>query len=221
MFFWYLGAGCVLLLITLGPRRIDFRLALVGLLLPLGDVVLRLTVYRHSQLGTHLYLHTFALALVVALGIMFVLRGAQARRFFVVPMAVVIHLLLAGMLGDPVGLFWPLLGPHFTKLAPGVRLRSLILPLSPLGVVKEVLGLGALVYLAIAFGLHRPGPRREFLTRGTLSGRAGEAGGRGPTGGSDGAEGPALQWRGSWPGDRGPAPPGTEEGPGSTGQGAG
>ena len=110
MFFWYLGAGSALLLVTLGPRRIDYRLALLGLVLPLADVVIRILAYPHSRLGVHLYLHTFAFALVLALAVMTFLRGATARRWFVVPMAVVIHLLLAGMLGDPVGLFWPLLG---------------------------------------------------------------------------------------------------------------
>src|SRR6266849_3255619 len=104
MFFWYLGAGCALLLLTLGPRRIDYRLALLGLVLPLVDVAVRILAYPHSRLGVHLYFHTFLLALALALVVMTLLRGATARRWFVVPMAVVIHLLLAGMLGDPVGL---------------------------------------------------------------------------------------------------------------------
>lgn len=209
MFFWYLGGGCVLLLISLGPRRIDYRLALLGLVLPLGDIPIRLLFYAHSRLGIHLYLHTFAFPLVLSLGIMFVLRGARARRFFVVPMAVVINLLLAGMLGDPIGAFWPLLGVHFSKLPPGAALLPLIVAMHPLDLVKEALGLGALIYIAIAFGLDKPGPRREFLTKGILSTRRRDL------------DGPALEWRGSRPGDRGPETNGTEEGPGSTGQGAG
>ena len=122
MFFWYLGAGSALLLVTLGPRRIDYRLALLGLVLPLADVVIRILAFPHSRLGVHLYLHTFLFALVLALVVMTFLRGATARRWFVVAMAVVIHLLLAGMLGDPVGLFWPLLGSHFARLPDGVSL---------------------------------------------------------------------------------------------------
>lgn len=209
MFFWYLGVGSALLLVTLGPRRIDYRLALAGLALPLVDIPIRLIFYPHSDLGLHLYFHTFALALVLSLVIMTALRGAAARRFFVLPMAVVVHLLLAGMLGDPVGLFWPLLGTHFTTLPAGTSLVGLILPLHPLDVAKEVLGLGVVVYIAVAFDLFRPGPRREFLRRGSLMTRRGDV------------AGPALQWRGSWPGDRGPGSNGTEEGPGSKGQGAG
>ena len=208
MFFWYLGAGCVLLLLTLGPRRIDYRLALLGLVLPLVDVVVRILAFPHSRLGVHLYLHTFLFALVLALVVMTLLRGATARRWFVVPMAVVIHLLLAGMLGDPVGLFWPLLGSHFAQLPDGVRLASRVLPLSGVDIVKEVLGLAALVYIAFAFGLDKPPARKAFLRSGTLSTRR-EAGL------------PAVEWNGSWPGDRGPDMFGVEEGPGSTGQGAG
>src|SRR6266550_3641225 len=182
MFFWYLGAGCALLLVTLGPRRIDYRLALLGLVLPLADVVIRILAYPHSRLGVHLYLHTFLFALVLALAVMTFLRGATARRWFVVPMAVVIHLLLAGMLGDPVGLFWPLVGSHFAKLPDGVRLVGRVLPLSGGDIVKEVLGIAALVYIAVAFGLDKPAALKEFLRSGML---------------------------------------GVEEGPGSTGQGAG
>ena len=169
MFFWYLGAGSALLLVTLGPRRIDYRLALLGLVLPLADVVIRILAYPHSRLGVRLYLHTFLFALVLALAVMTFLRGATARRWFVVPMAVVIHLLLAGMLGDPVGLFWPLLGSHFARLPAGVRLVGRVLPLSGGNLLKEALGLAILVYIAFAFGLDRAPARRAFLHSGTLS----------------------------------------------------
>jgi membrane-bound metal-dependent hydrolase YbcI (DUF457 family) len=209
MFFWYLGVGCALLLLTLGPRRIDYRLALLGLVLPLGDVLIRILAYPNSRLGVHLYLHTFVFALVLALLVMTGLRGATARRWFVVPMATVMHLLLAGMLGDPVGLFWPLLGSHFAKLPEGVRLAGRVLPLSGGDIVKELLGIAALLYIAFAFGLDKPGPRKDFLRSGTLSTRRREAGMR------------TIEWNGSWPGDRGPDVFGVEEGPGSTGQGAG
>jgi membrane-bound metal-dependent hydrolase YbcI (DUF457 family) len=209
MFFWYLGVGSALLLLTLGPRRIDYRLALLGLVLPLADIAIRALGSPHSRLGVHLYLHTFAFPLVLALVVMTALRGAAARRWFVVPMAVVIHLLLAGMLGDPVGLFWPLLGTHFAKLPAGVHLAARVLPLGGVDIVKELVGIAALVYIAFAFGLDQPGPRRAFLRTGTLATRRGAAGI------------PTVEWTGSWPGDRGPVSNGAEEGPGSTGQGAG
>jgi membrane-bound metal-dependent hydrolase YbcI (DUF457 family) len=213
VFFWYLGAGSVLLLITLGPRRIDYRLALLALVLPLADIPVRLLAFSHSRLGVHLYFHTFAFALVLALAVQFGLRGARARRWFVLPMGVVAHLLLAGMLADPVGLFWPLLGTRFSRLPAGASLVAQILPLSGWSIVRELAGLAALVYIAFAFRLNQPGPRREFLTRGTLSARRRE---EGPARGV-----PPVEWPRSWPGDRGPGSNGTEEGPGSTGQGAG
>src|SRR6266851_2207743 len=208
MFFWYLGAGSALLLLTLGPRRIDYRLALLGLVLPLVDIPIRFGAYPHSHLGVHLYAHTFVFALVLALAIMTVLRGAAARRWFVVPMAIVIHLLLAGMLGDPIGLFWPMLGTHFTALPAGVRLLARVLPLGPVDIAREVLGLALLTYVGFAYGLDKAQLRRQFLRTGTLSTRrdAGLA---------------TVEWSGSWPGDRGPVTNGAEEGPGSTGQGAG
>lgn len=181
MFFWYLGVGSALLLVTLGPRRVDYRLALVGLVLPvLVDVALRLTVERHTRLGVHLFAHTFAFAVVLALAIMVVLRGATARRWFVIPMAVVVNLLLAGMLGDPVGLFWPLLGTHFTNLPAGAGLAGAILPLSGWAVIREMIGVASLAYAAVAFQLGRPGPRREFLRTGALSARPPRPAGKGP-----------------------------------------
>lgn len=172
MFFWYLGVGSALLLVTLGPRRVDYRLALVGLVLPvLVDVPLRLLVVHGRRLGVHLYAHTFLFPVVLALAIMFVLRGATARRWFVIPMAVVVNLLLAGMLGDPVGLFWPMLGTHFAQLPSGATLAGVILPLGGWAVVRELVGLAVLGYVAVAFQLGRAGPRREFLRTGTLSAR--------------------------------------------------
>ena len=181
MFFWYLGVGSALLLVTLGPRRVDYRLALVGLVLPvLVDVPLRLTADRHTRLGVHLYAHTFAFAVVLALAIMFALRGATARRWFVIPMAVVVNLLLAGMLGDPVGLFWPMLGTHFTRLPQGAGLAGAILPLSGWAVARELVGVAMLAYAAVAFQLGRPGPRREFLRTGALSARPPRPASRGP-----------------------------------------
>ncbi|GAC1369244.1 MAG: hypothetical protein NVSMB32_14120 [Actinomycetota bacterium] len=218
MFFWYLGAGTALLLLTLGPRRIDFRLALAGLVLPLADVPLRLVFFPGSRLGVHLYLHTFVFAVVLALAIMVILRSATARRWFVVPMAVVIHLLLAGMLGDPVGAFWPLLGAHFSKIGPvcpgcaSRSLLSLVVPTHPLDLLREGVGLATLVYVAFAFGLDQPQARRDFLASGTLSTRGRDKPNGGPA---------TLQWPGSRPGDRGPVTNGVEEGPGSKGQDAG
>lgn len=215
MFFWYLGAGSVLLLITLGPRRIDYRLALAGLLAPLVDIPIRLLLYRHSRLGVHLYGHTFLFALVLALAIQFTLRGARARRWFVVPMGIVANLLLAGMLADPIGLFWPLLGTQFTKLPAGASLAAQILPLSGFALAREAVGLAVLIYIAFAYGLNKPGPRREFLRHGTLSTRRRHE--VGPTKALPSVD--SVEWSGSWPGDRGPTTNGAEEGPGSAGQG--
>ena len=210
MFFWYLGAGTALLVVTLGPRRLDFRLALLGLLLPLADIPLRLVLYPHGPAGVHLYLHTFAFPVLLALAIMTFLRGARARMWFVVPMGVVIHLLLAGMLGDPVGAFWPLLGTHFTHLPAGVSVWSQVVPIRGWDFVREGLGLAALLYAAAAFQLHQPDARRRFWRTGTLATR------RVPGG-------PGVEWPRSRPGDRGPVANGhrAEEGPGSAGQDAG
>ncbi|HEY4938038.1 MAG TPA: hypothetical protein VIJ69_03335, partial [Actinomycetota bacterium] len=60
---------------------------------------------------------------------------------------------------------------HFATLPEGVRLASRVLPLSGGDIVKELLGIAALVYIAFAFGLDKPAPRKDFLRTGTLSTR--------------------------------------------------
>jgi len=209
MLFWYLGVGCALLLLTLGPRRIDYRLALVGLVLPLGDVLTRILAYPNSRLGVHLYLHTFVFVLVLALVVMTGLRGRRRGGGSSCRWPPSSTCSSPGCSGTRSGCSGRCWASHFARLPDGVRLAARVLPLSGVDIVKELLGIGALLYIAFAFGLDKPGPRKEFLRSGTLPTKRRDAGM------------PAIEWSGSWPGDRGPDVFGVEEGPGSTGQGAG
>jgi membrane-bound metal-dependent hydrolase YbcI (DUF457 family) len=191
MLFWHLGVTSAIVLVTLGRRRIDYRIVLLGSILPdLLDKPVGRLLFAERFETSRLFGHTLAFDLALVLGIQLFLRGERARRWFVLPIASLLHLALDGMWSHPITLFWPLFGTSFPRMpVENYWLDVLLRPFQhPVEGLKEVAGLALLAYLAVAFGLHRPGPRREFLRTGRLEGnrpsrRAGpEASGDDPDG---------------------------------------
>jgi hypothetical protein len=170
MFFWYLGMTSAIVLFTLGRRRIDFRVVLLGSLLPnLIDVLIGRVFFARQFDSSRLFGHTLLLVLVLALGIQLALRGDTARRWFILPIAALLHLGLDGMWNHPITLFWPMFGPFPKMPVAGFWPAVLLRPFShPIEGIKELVGLGWLVYLGFGFSLHKRVPRREFFRTGRL-----------------------------------------------------
>lgn len=174
MLFFHLGVTCGIIFLTLGRRRIDYRVVLLGAILPdvidkpVGRIFFEETFQRSRLFG-----HTLALVVVLMLGLQLLLRGDAARRWLVLPIAAAIHLGLDGMWNDPVTLFWPLFGTTFPpEIVGNYWLEVLLRPIShPLEAVKEVLGLGIIVYIAKAYGLAHRVAFRRFLASGSLEER--------------------------------------------------
>lgn len=170
MLFWHLGVTAAIVYATLGRRRIDYRVVLLGALLPdLIDVPLGRFLFRDRYGAQHLWGHTLLLVVALSLGVMLFLRGDAARRWFVLPMAALIHLGLDAMWSHPVAFYWPLFGP-FPSEAIGSLMHSMQLLLRPATILKELVGLGLLAYLFVGHDLQDPGHRREFLRTGKLEG---------------------------------------------------
>lgn len=171
MILWHLGVTAAVVFLTLGRRRIDYRVVLAGSLLPdlIDKPIGRIFLEEEFQ-NSRIFGHTFLLAILLLLIVQIFLRGESARRWFVLPIAVVLHLALDGMWGQPVTLFWPLLGAEFPKIpVENYWLEVLLRPLEhPVEGVKELVGTTCLVYLGWAFELHRRGPRAVFLRTGAL-----------------------------------------------------
>jgi inner membrane protein len=168
MLLWHLGVTAAIVYATLGRRRIDYRVVLLGALLPdLIDVPLGRFLLRDRYGSQHLWGHTLLLVVVLSLGVMLFLRGDAARRWFVLPMAALVHLGLDAMWNHPVAFYWPLFGTRFPHEAIGPWWHALG---SPVEIVKELAGLGLLAYLVVGHDLQDRRHRREFLRTGRLEG---------------------------------------------------
>lgn len=171
MLFWHLGLTAALVFVTLGRRRIDYRVVLFGAILPdLIDKPLGRIFFEDRFETSRLFGHTLLFPVALLLLIQLILRGEAARRWFVLPIAALIHLALDGMWADPVTLFWPFFGTTFPPMpVESYWVDVLLRPLRhPAEAVKELAGLVILLYFARAFDLHRPQERREFLRTGLL-----------------------------------------------------
>ena len=149
MLFWHLGMTCAIVFFALGARRIDYRVVLLGAIVPdLIDKPLgRIFFPEYFQTG-RLFGHTLLVATFLLLGIQLTLRGTTARRWFILPICMLIHQVLDGMWNDPITWFWPLFGTEFPPdPAPGYRLELLT---SPWQLAGEAVGLAVLVYLGRA-----------------------------------------------------------------------
>lgn len=171
MLFWHLGMTCAIVFFALGARRIDYRVVLLGAIIsdvidkPIGRIFL-----QEDFDNGRLYAHTLLVATAVLLGIQLTLRGATARRWFILPICMLIHQVLDAMWNEPITWFWPLFGSKFpSDPQPNYWLDVLTRPFDhPLELGKELVGLFLLVYLARAYKLQDPQLRRRFLRKGEL-----------------------------------------------------
>lgn len=171
MLFWHLGMTCAIVFLALGARRIDYRVVLLGAILPdlIDKPIGRIFFADHFQNG-RLYGHTLLVATVTLLAVQLTLRGATARRWFILPICMLIHQVLDGMWNDPIIWFWPLFGTEFPPdPIADYWLEVLTRPLEhPWELVKELIGIGALVFLFRAYRLQEPALRQRFLRKGEL-----------------------------------------------------
>ncbi|MGH9186303.1 MAG: metal-dependent hydrolase [Acidimicrobiales bacterium] len=132
---------------------IDYRLVMLGSVLPLVDAVARGLWALHSL--------TFSALLL--LGVAVVTRGRRLtqRRWVALPVGVFLHLVLDGMWARTEGFWWPFTGWGFDGRLPEAE-RGL------LALAMEVVGAVALVWWWRRFGLADAGRRRRFLRTGQL-----------------------------------------------------
>ena len=173
MLFFHLGVTAAIVYATLGRRRIDYRVVLLGAILPdlIDKPIGRIFLSDRFQTG-RLWGHTLLFVVVLSLAVMLFLRGEAARRWFVLPMAALLHLALDGVWNHPQTFFWPLFGTTFPPDPhPWYWWQALLRPFTdPAEGLKELLGLVLLVYLAVGHDLQKRDVRRAFLRTGKLEG---------------------------------------------------
>jgi hypothetical protein len=169
MILWHLGTAMVLVYVTLGRSRIDYRFILIGAVLPdVVDGLLRLfglTGPSGRGIG-----HTFLAVVVEAIVVLLLFRGERRLSVFGIPVGWLIHLVCDGMWGAPRTFLWPLFGTRFAAGPAEPYSWSLFTHpfehLSTWG--AEAVGGALLAWFWVAFRMKDEGRFKLFLSDGRL-----------------------------------------------------
>lgn len=159
-----MGLAALIVYVTLGRRRIDYRYVLIGAILP--DVVDAL--YRGAP--DRGIAHSILAVITVAVIVILVLRGDRRLAVFGIPVGWLLHLVGDGMWNAPKTFLWPAFGWRFpTPPAEPYSWDLFTDPLSHLGTWgAELAGLLLLAWFWVAFGLGHEDRFRLFLRDGYL-----------------------------------------------------
>ena len=151
-----MGLAALIVYVTLGRRRIDYRYILVGAVVP--DV---LGAFRGS--------HSVAAVVVVAVVVIVGFRGETRLAVFGFPVGWLLHLVGDGMWDYPRVFLWPAFGTDVRPHPEPYSWELFTDPLSHLGTWgAELAGLLLLAWFWVAFGLGHEGRFQLFLKDGYL-----------------------------------------------------
>ena len=169
MILWHLGVTTLVVYMTLGRRRIDYRFILLGAVLPdLVDGVLGLFLFDGP--AGRWAAHSILAVVVVSVAIIVGLKGERRLSVFGIGVGWLIHLVADGMWEAPETFFWPAFGNRFsTSPAEPYSWDVLLDPLSHLSTWgAELAGLAILAWFWVAFEMGRDNRFRLFLSDGYL-----------------------------------------------------
>lgn len=156
MFLWFAGVSLVFVWAVFKSPALDYRLVMLGSVLPLGE----------AALGGPRLLHTLLLVAVVLFVIVLVTPRQRLRRrqLLGLPIGVMMHLVLDATWSRTEVFWWPVLGTDFgVGQVPEID-RGLAVAL-----VLDAIGAACLVWAWQRFGLSDPARRDAFLRTGQLS----------------------------------------------------
>ena len=169
MLLWHMGAAAVIVYVTLGRARIDYRWILVGAVLPdIVDGGLNLAfLHEPAARGPA---HSIAAVVAVAVVVLIATRGPRRLSLFGLAVGWLLHLVADGMWAAPETFLWPAFGTGFSETP--VEPYSWDLLAAPADHLAtwagELVGVAALAWFWIAFRLGDPQRRRRFLRDGFL-----------------------------------------------------
>lgn len=155
MVLWFLGVSVAFVWFVFRSPALDYRLVMLGSILPIGEVVL----------GGPRVLHTLV-ASVALLGVVMLAtqkRRLVRRRWICLPIGMMMHLALDGIWATTEVFWWPFFGAGFGTGGLPELGHSV-----PVTVVMELVGAAALVWCYVTFGLRDPENRATFLRTGHL-----------------------------------------------------
>lgn len=154
MFLWFLGMSFVLVWLVFRSPAVDYRLVMLGSVLPLVELPFGHPRVLHSLAGS-----------VVLLGLAMLAtprRRLMQRRLVAVPIGVFLHLVLDGIWTDTTAFWWPFSGLEWSDAELPELARG------GFDLILELAGAGALWWSWQRFGLNDPARRERFLRTGQL-----------------------------------------------------
>jgi inner membrane protein len=169
MLFWHLGIAALIVYVTLGRRRIDYRMILIGAVLPdLVDAPLGLFFFEGG--AGRWIAHSVFTAIAVTVLIILAFSGERRQSLFGIGVGWLLHLVADGMWAAPETFLWPAFGSEFSTAPSEPYTWGLLLdPLAHLSTWGgELIGLAILVWFWVAFRLGEDDRFRLFLSDGYL-----------------------------------------------------
>ena len=154
--FWFAGMAWLLVWRVFRSPAVDYRLVVLGAVLPGVDHLIGRPTPLHTVVGA---VAGLALVMLVAGG-----RRLAQRRWLGVPIGMLAHLVLDATWADTDLFWWPMAGGDLS--ASGVPEAAWPLPLA---LVLEGVGLVVLVGLWVRLGLTEPEHRARFVRTGHLA----------------------------------------------------
>lgn len=164
-----MGLAALIVYVTLGRRRVDYRYVLIGAVLPdVVDGILNVAVV-HEPAGRS-FAHTLAAVIAVTVFILLVFKGERRLSVFGIGVGWLLHLVGDAMWLAPRTFYWPAFGTRFAARPPEPYSWDLLAhPLDHLGAWGgELAGLAVLAWFWVAFRLGEEGRARLFLKDGYL-----------------------------------------------------
>jgi inner membrane protein len=166
---WHMGVAALIVYVTLGRRRIDYRYVLLGAVLP-DAVDGVLGIFWFEGPSGRWVAHSLVAMVVVAVAIILGLRAERRLAAFGLAVGWLLHLVADGMWSAPETFYWPAFGTEFAG-APAEPYSGDLLtnPLDHVGTWGgEVAGALILAWFWVAFRLGEQGRFRMFMGDGYL-----------------------------------------------------
>ncbi len=154
MFFWFIGTAMVTVGVVFRDPRFDYRLLIVGSVLPVGDGVFGGAGPLHSV--------TVSIGLLAVLMVTTAGRKPVRKMLLGLPIGMILHLVFDGAWSNTEVFWWPFFGLSFDDAPLPIVDRGV------LSVVLEALGVAICVWLWRHNDLGDAERRRAFLHDGLL-----------------------------------------------------
>ena len=154
MFFWFIGTAIMAVGLVFRDPRFDYRLLIVGSVIPIGD----------GLLGGTRAMHSVTVAVLILALLMVVTAGPRPIRKMLLglPIGMILHLVFGGAWNNTSVFWWPFFGFGFDDSPLPVLDRGW------LGLPFEAVGLMLCIWLWRKNGLNDAARRLQFFRDGEL-----------------------------------------------------